>query len=48
MHTIQDYEKAGITTEQLSNLLANMTGYESTPEYDWIKGAYDRMIEDGM
>jgi len=45
-HTIQDYQEVGITTEELKQLLEQMSDYNYTSEYDWIESTYNRMIED--
>lgn len=45
-HTIQDYSDAGISVEDLSNLLNEITEYKNTYEYDWISSCLCRMQED--
>ncbi len=43
--TIQDYERAGITTDMLEDMLERISDQNHTKEYDWIYSCMVRMKE---
>lgn len=45
-HDILDYQEVGITTVDLKSLLAQITEYNYTSQYEWIDSCLNRMIED--
>ena len=45
-HTIQDYQSAGISIDDIKEVLSLMSPYGYSDEYEWINAAYERMISD--